>query len=88
MNKRKNIYIGSFIAATVLGLTTAVVSESRFRKKTRKELSDIRMFQNMENEFFNHHSKRVAEELEEIRDEIGTVYGHLEEMSNIRKCGR
>lgn len=85
---RKNICIYGMAAISLIGVVTAAISEKRFRKKIKREVSDIKMFQSMENDFLNRHSKRVAEELEEIRDEIGTVYGHFEEIENTRNCGR
>lgn len=85
---RKNICLYGIAAVSLIGIVTAVISEKRFRKKIKKEISDIKMFQSMGNDFLNRHSKRVAEELEEMRDEIGTVYEHFEEIENIRNYGR
>ena len=72
---RKNICMYGIAAVSLIGIVTAAVS-------------DIKMFQSVENDFLNRHSKIVAEELEEIRDEIGTVYEHFEEIENIRNYGR
>lgn len=88
MYRGKNIYIYGIAAATVLGTVSAIISETKFRKRMKRELNSLRKFQGMENDFITRHSLRTQAELEEIRDEIGTVYGHLEEMENIRKCGR
>lgn len=88
MFRGKNIYVYGIAAVSVLGTVSALVSEIRFRRKMKRELNNIRVFQNMENDFLISHSRKVAEELDEIRDEIGTVYGHFEEIENIRECGR
>lgn len=88
MYRGKTIFVYGIAATSVIGIVSAAISEKKFRKQMKREIADIKMFQNMENDFLNRHSKKVAEELEEIRDEIGTVYGHLEAMGNIRKCGR
>ena len=85
---RKNICMYGIAAVSLIGIVTAAVSEKRFRKKIKREISDIKMFQSVDNDFLNRHSKIVAEELEDIRDEIGTVYEHFEEIENIRNCGR
>ena len=85
---RKNIFMYGIAAVSLIGIVTAAVTEKRFRKKIKREISHIKMFQSVENDFLNRHSKSVAEELEEIRDEIGTVYEHFEEIETIRNCGR
>ena len=88
MYRGKNIYIYGIAAVAVLGGVSAIISETKFRKRMKRELHSFRKFQSMENDFFTRHTLQTQAELEEIRDEIGTVYGHLEEMENIRKCGR
>ena len=88
MYRGKNIYIYGIAAAAVIGTVSAIISETKFRKRMKRELHSLRKFQSMENDFFTRNTLQTQAELEEIRDEIGTVYGHLEEMENIRKCGR
>lgn len=85
---RKNVCVYGAAAVSLIGMAAAAVLEMRFRRKINREITDIKMFQTMESDFLNHHSKKVEKELEEIRDEIGTVYEHFEEIENIRAYGR
>ena len=86
--KKNTIFVYAVAGTLALGSALLLVSEKGDRKETEKELKRLKKLQDMEHDFFIRHGRRVEEELDEIRDEICSIYEHLEEMENIRECGR
>lgn len=78
MNKKEKVMIGSSFLI-LLGITI-------FQKiNYKRRFEEINLLQDMNLKMQENKNKKINYELEEIRDEVSTVYEHLEELVKIKE---
>ena len=80
-----------FVAVEVLlaGFTVAFTALSR-RKLSRleKKIDTVKSDSNSVLMFQSEKNNEMEREIEEVRDEVSSVYGHIEELLRIKEHGR
>lgn len=87
MNKRKTVFIAVAVGTGIL----AVMDRIRLHNKVEELEEKTEDIGRCHNDFYlmqQRYNKSIDERIENIQEEIGSVYEHFEELSKGKKDGR
>ncbi|HEO3566044.1 TPA: conjugal transfer protein [Streptococcus agalactiae] len=87
MNKRKTVFIAVVIGAGIM----AIIDRIRLHNKVEELEEKTEDIGRCHNDFYlmqQRYNKSIDEQIENIQEEIGSVYEHFEELSKGEEDGR
>lgn len=87
MNKRKTVFIAVVIGAGIM----AIIDRIRLHNKVEELEEKTEDIGRCHNDFYlmqQRYNKSIDEQIENIQEEIGSVYEHFEELSKGKEDGR